>query len=664
MRIMKFGGSSLATVALLSTVADQVVKASREGRVVVVTSAVAGITDLLDTLTQAPRDQGEQLVEDFILRHRALWTELGLRSDDFDGAFRELEGELNTLRREAEETTGWGTPSKDQALGAGERASTILLAETLRSRGLAAWPLDSRKVILTDSSFGAAQVDLSATLPLARRTLERIPTHVVPVVPGFTGGDTQGRWTTLGRGASDLSATVVGTALSAELVEIWTDVDGVFDRDPALHPSARLIPRLGYAGARALAKKGAKVLHPKSLDPIEPLGIPLRIRNTSRPNAPGTLVMESVEGCPRVQGDSGGLRRISLVIAGATGGVGKALLNQLDALTPKLKEENVELRVVGAFSRRSQYWNPLGVEATGIPAALYQGSPDWDEITRILTHRPPENPVFVDCTASPEVSNQYLSLLRAGIPVVTPNKLACSGSLEAYRSLQRVAAEGSLPYRYETTVGAALPILKTVRDLRRAGDRFKTITAVLSGTLSFVFGMLAEGASFSEAVRAAREAGLTEPDPRADLTGADVARKLLILLREAGYDLEPDAIPVESLVPESLAHTTDPEAFLLGLKKFDAFWSTRRPEGASHQLAYVAWFEGESAGVGVLSLSPDHPLFGLKPTENRVVFTTDRYPSVPLTIAGPGAGREVTASGVIADLLGAIRDRYGQRRVA
>ncbi len=410
-----------------------------------------------------------------------------------------------------------------------------------------------------------------------------------------------------------------------------------------------------------MASNGAKVLHPRSLDPIEPLRIPLRIRNTLRPEAPGTWVVRDHALRPA---EREGLR-VHLVLAGAMGGVGGAFLRQLHALGPSLKKEGVEVAVSGAFSSQAQFWCQQGIPPEEVPGSLVHGAaPDWDEVTRRLAAHPLVNPVFVDCTASPEVSERYVQLLMAGVPVITPNKLAGSGPLAQYRSLKEAARSVGLPYRYETTVGAALPILRTVRELRQGGDRFRSISGVLSGTLSYVFARLAAGAPFSQAVREARDRGFTEPHPREDLSGADVARKLLILLREAGFEVESDSIPAESLVPEALAKVDDPEAFLLGLQAFDASWATRVREAGGNPLSYVAWFDGERAGVGVKTLPAGHALAALRPTENMVVLETDRYRDVPLTIAGPGAGREVTASGVLADLLAAVQESYGPRRVA
>jgi aspartokinase/homoserine dehydrogenase 1 len=244
---------------------------------------------------------------------------------------------------------------------------------------------------------------------------------------------------------------------------------------------------------------------------------------------------------------------------------------------------------------------------------------------------------------------------------VTPNKLAWSGSQAQYDLLREAERRSGLIPRYETTVGAALPILGTVRALRKGGDACRRIESVLSGTLSYVFAQLRAGLPFSVAVARARDLGYTEPHPREDLTGADVARKLLIILREAGFSMEPESISVESLVPEELLEEDEPERFLARLRESDKAWNSRIRKAGSGTLSYVAWFDGANAGVGVKVLHPGHPLASLRPTENMVVLTTHRYDEVPLTIAGPGAGRELTASGVLTDFLAAVHDRYGRR---
>lgn len=676
MRVMKFGGSSLASPERLQTILTLIERAVEKERVVVVTSALEGVTDQLTGMVAPGGEPIRDVIRTLVDRHIELREQVAWRGarelnaapgkapidiEEFKEGLHTILDELKYIEPGGSRPGTWTPAARDWALGIGERASAFLISSLLEASGIRARPVDGADVIRTDSSFGSATPLVQGTERLARWTLGQFPPEVVPVVGGFSGSDGNGRRTTLGRGSSDLTATLIASALSAGTVEIWTDVDGVFDRDPARHPDALLFPRLSYGEARKLAREGATVLHPDTLDPIEPHSIHLRVRNTSRPHAPGTLVSPP----SLVSSGTGEGKRVNLLLAGATGGVGRTVLQHLHHLRDSLRGDGVEIRVGGAFSSRAQLWESDEVDLPRIPSALIPGSPtNWEEISHRVRSRPPENPVLIDCTASPEVSRIYAELLRSGIPVVTPNKLAASGPLADYQDIKRAALENKMPYRYETTVGAALPILKTVRELRRSGDRFRKIEGVLSGTLSFVFAKLTEGALFSEAVREARDKGFTEPHPMEDLGGMDVARKLLILLREAGYDLEPESIPVESLVPESLKTIEDPEEFLDGLVEFDEEWATRLKQVERGNLGYVAWFQGGKAGVGVREIPEGHPLFALRPTENRLVLTSDLYPEVPLTIAGPGAGREVTASGVVSDLLEAIQERYGGRRVA
>ena len=278
---------------------------------------------------------------------------------------------------------------------------------------------------------------------------------------------------------------------------------------------------------------------------------------------------------------------------------------------------------------------------------------DWDRMLDLCSR---ERPVFVDCTASPAIAGRYGELLSRGIAVVTPNKLANAGRLSDWQRLQELSAD--VPYRYETTVGAALPVLGTISDLRRAGDRLLGVSAVLSGTLSFVLHRVEAGVPFSQAVREAYERGYTEPHPAEDLSGEDVARKLLILLREAGFGIEREDILGEPLVP-GLPVEPDPERFLDGLAPWDGIWAGRaaRARERGERLLYLASFDGTAARVGIAALPADHPVARGGPGESVIVYRTERYSELPLTISGPGAGPEVTATGVMSDLLRAAAHR-------
>lgn len=341
-----------------------------------------------------------------------------------------------------------------------------------------------------------------------------------------------------------------------------------------------------------------------------------------------------------------------MVLAGPRGRVATALRNLLAE-----RADVAGLRLVGTLDRLRMAWSPAGIDPLGVHVALADGEPsDWERLLQLCDSLD-ERPVFVDCTASPVIAGHYAELLRRGIGVVTPNKLANAGRLSQWRLLHDLSDDGT-PYRYETTVGAALPVLGTLADLRRAGDRLLAISAVLSGTLSFVLHRIESGVSLSAAVREAHARGYTEPHPADDLSGEDVGRKLLILLREAGFDLEREDVEVEPLLPEGLPEEPDPERFLDALAPWNDVWAERVADTRrrGERLLYLASFDGASPRVGVKALPADHPVARGGPGENVIVYRTERYFEVPLTIAGPGAGPEITATGILADLIAAARE--------
>ncbi len=684
MRVMKFGGTSLGCPEGIQASADRIEEAWKGGEsVVVVASALSGITSALEKMTadialpgrvsgSEGWEEGEGSGGDPELlrkRHMELWDALralgeaeSARVEDavlrsrMEGLFQEL----RTLCSAALARGSWTPAARDRALATGETLSSHLLAAVLRLRGLPARQVDSGSLIRTDSTFGAARVDPARTEDQILEKLGGPGRTWLPVVPGFSGADTRGRTTTLGRGTSDYTASLLAGALDARLVEIWTDVDGVYSQDPRRFPDPELLGRLDYGEARSLAAAGAKVLHPGALDPVEEKAIPLRVRNTFRPDAAGTLVARRDLQAPGVVLECGG-RRVHLLLAGATGGVGRAFLAQLGAVAPRLEGEGLDLRVALLASSRHHVWLSGGSPPDRLPelTGLEEGEPpDWNAILDTVVEGTHRNPLLVDCTASPEVAEVYFPFLQAGIPVVTPNKLAMSGAFSAYRLLRAVSREGPTPFRYETTVGAALPVLGTVRSLGETGDRIRRIEGVLSGTLSFVFNRLARGVPFSQAVRDARDRGFTEPHPGEDLSGADVGRKLLILCREAGFVLEPEAVRVESLVPGALVGERDPDAFLQALRDHDHEWEARAASTGGRRLVYIARMDEEGAEVAVRVVDPADPFATLREAENLVTVESDRYREVPLTIAGPGAGRELTASGVLSDVLAVVAAGY------
>jgi aspartokinase/homoserine dehydrogenase 1 len=333
--------------------------------------------------------------------------------------------------------------------------------------------------------------------------------------------------------------------------------------------------------------------------------------------------------------------------------VGRSLLALIGERDSWLRSERaLEFVLVGAINTRRMLWNEEGLAPVDALRDLASGAPaSWDAFAeRLASHRGAPL-VFLDCTASEFISRQYGALLRSGAAVVTPNKIANTLDFAYYKELKQLGRSGAARYRYATTVGAATPMLRVLEDLRRTGDTLRSLEGVLSGTLSYVLGRVNRGEPFSEAVRGARQRGYTEPHPAADLSGEDVARKLLILVREGGYALERDAIDVEPLVEGE--PVPDPEEYLGSLGRFDAAWRARADAAAARRcrLVYLARFDGERARVGVVEVPEESALARLRESENGVHYYTDRHARLPLVIQGAGAGADVTARGVLADLI-------------
>ena len=343
-----------------------------------------------------------------------------------------------------------------------------------------------------------------------------------------------------------------------------------------------------------------------------------------------------------------------------TGGVGGTFLRQLAAQAPLLHEQQgIDLRVCGIARSREMQMSPQGLDvAAWLDGRLDPGEPaDLDRFVDGLAEGAAPHRVLIDCTASAEVAARYPSWIEAGFHVITPNKQASSARQRDYAQLRAVARRTRRHYLYEGTVGAGLPVITTLRDLITTGDRVRRIEGVLSGTLSYLFNTFGGDPPFSRLLSSARDAGYTEPDPRDDLSGMDVARKLIILAREMGLALELDDLEVENLVPEELRNAADPQSFLDGLVEYDSamFERYEAARAAGEALRYVGVIEvGEAASTASVALRrypAEHPFAGLSGTDNIVAFTTDRYDSQPLIVRGPGAGREVTAGGVFGDLL-------------
>jgi len=605
--ILKFGGTSVGSAESLENVVRIIRERAQQHRVLVVVSALSGVTSALD----AAAAMGDaSIVEPLRERHTALLHEL--TSSDWNGSGPTVARLLHFLRLSLRESALRGSPQHDAIIGMGERLSAPLVAEVLRHRGIDAVAIDATEIVRTDDAHGNANVDLEITRHRLLQRLANISDKTIPVFTGYVGATSDGAPTTLGRGGSDVSAAILGAALDADEVEIWSDVDGLFSADPRTARDARLLPRLSHDAALRLAREGAKVLHPDAIPPLADRGIRLSVRNTFAPDRRGTEI--------------GSRAVVDLVIAGATGNVGGALVRQLRDLQPR----GVRLRILAnsRFTNDSRACSAVETDWPSTLSTVAAGS------------------LFIDCTASADVASLYEQLLHNGVGVITANKLAGSGDADHWRRLRRVANRRALPFHYETTAGAALPILRTARELAATGDRLIALDAVLSGTISCILGRLHDRIDFSAAVAEAQTKGFTEPDPLIDLSGRDVAAKLVILLRELGIAIDLDNVRV---VP--LAATTEE------ISSENSLWHARAEHAATRnkRLVFVASYVDGVATARVREIERDDPLARLRGGENIVIFRTQRYDDVPLTIAGPGAGPEVTAAGILGEVLEAVR---------
>jgi aspartokinase/homoserine dehydrogenase 1 len=685
----------------------------------------------------------------------------------------------------------------------GELLSAAIVAEYFSCRLPTAAFVDARALIVTNDNFGKANVDFVATNERIRAFFEAF--KGVAVITGFIGATAEGVTTTLGRGGSDYTAAILACALEAEEIQIWTNVDGLMTADPGKVRKAFTIPALSYEDAMELTHFGADVVYPPAIQPAFDADIPIRVKNSLKPDTPGSIIqsnppesreaivgitsardvslfclqgsgMAGVAGvasrlfdalsredisvilisqasseqsicfavprmvqaqakhavdqefkleiaardvlpltqepnraivavvgtnmrntpgiaarafqalgrnginvCAIAQGSSE--YNISIVIESedeskalnalhdafflsehktinlffvGTGNVGKTLLKQIKEHSASLFENLLELNLVAAANSRRMKFDVAGLD----PAAC-ESIGDESEVFSIDTFvaRMKElnlpNCIFVDCTASDLVAARYEEILSASISIATPNKRGNSGSYEQYLALRRGAERGNVKYFYETTVGAGLPVIGTLKDLILSGDRVHKIEAVLSGTLSFIFNSFTSDRSFSEVVREAKEKGYTEPDPRDDLSGTDVARKLLVLARETGIALELSDVEVESLVPEQCENAADVNTFFEQLTKSDAAFARRieEAETAKQKLRYIGILENGSARVSLEAVGEDHPFYALSGSDNIISFVTQRYCDCPLVVKGPGAGTDVTAAGVFADII-------------
>jgi aspartokinase/homoserine dehydrogenase 1 len=788
-------------------------KAQRQA---VVVSAMAKMTDALLSLVSGAEQSSTSIrpgLDALALRYRtaaeALVSGPALQQvlESFQSDLRDAEDVLQavSLVRSAADR------SRDLIAGFGEIWSSRLLAaylgEHCRRSGadLAVRWVDARKVIVIEHGEMGPAVQWEESRARAEQHFGDM-TRGIAVVTGFIAADKSGLYTTLGRNGSDFSASIIGALLDASDIVIWTDVDGVMSADPNRVPEATIIRELSYNEAMELAYFGAKVIHPQTMAPAVTRSIPIYIKNTFKPQEPGSCIgparsaqadqikgVTSVEdvalvnlegtgmiGVPgtadrlfgalrssgisvilisqassehsicfavparqaakaeqvvrqafalelqqgqiqqvdvkkdcsviAVVGDGmAGLPGVAAKFFGTLGGaginvraiaqgssernisavidrrdatralraahsgfylsaktislgligpghVGATLLDQIAAQTDRLRREfGLDLRIRGIATSKKMHLADRSVDLSRWREVLQENAQplDWPAFARHVKSDYLPHAAMLDCSASQEVANRYVEWVQAGMHVVTPNKKAHSGPLADYDRLREECSRHHAHFLYETTVGAALPVIGTLRDLIQTGDEIVSIEGILSGTLAYLFNVFDGKRSFSTIVREACEKGYTEPDPRDDLSGMDFARKLIILGREMGMRLEMKDVRVETLVPEGLAGMSV-EEFLQQLSRHDGRmlerWQTAQKQG--RVLRYVGRLNRrDGATVGLEALPADHPFAHMNLTDNIVRYESQRYSANPLVVQGPGAGPAVTAAGVFADLL-------------
>ena len=744
---------------------------ARRQPIVVVVSALGGITDQLiatSRLAVSGKDEWRTSFEQMVDRHHKMIDTIITDPNDRETLFNTVDAlfeQLHSIYFGVFLIRDLSKKTQDAIVSYGERLSSNIVATLVRG---SKW-MDSRSFIKTYDIAGKNTLDSALTNQLVVEAFKDMPR--VTLVPGFISTDRDtGEITNLGRGGSDYTAAIIAAALDAEVLEIWTDVDGFMTADPRVIKSAYTIDQLSYVEAMELCNFGAKVIYPPTIYPVCVKNIPIRVKNTFNPSAPGTIIKDKIandakpiKGISSINGTSlitvSGLSMVGVIgvnrrifTALADNGISVFLVSQASsenstsigvrnedaeeavevlnhefaseiangAMFPMHLESNLAtIAIVGENMKHTpgiagKLFGTLGRSGISVIACAQGGSEtnisfvvDSRSLRKSLNvlhdsfflseykvlnlfvcgvgtvggklleqirnyreqlhNSEPSTPqslcenilkmnifnsVFVDCTASADIAALYPTLLNHNINVVAANKIAASSSYDNYRLLKDTALLRGVKFLFETNVGAGLPIIGTINDLRNSGDRILRIEAVLSGTLNFIFNEIAADVPFSKTVRRAKEQGYSEPDPRIDLSGTDVIRKLVILTREAGYRIEQDDVEKHLFVPDEYFKGSVDD-FWKNLPKLDADFERKREQldKEGKRWRFVATMDQGKASVALKAVGKDHPFYSLEGSNNIVLLTTERYKEYPMLIQGYGAGASVTAAGVFANIM-------------
>ena len=813
MKVLKFGGTSVGSVKSILSLKKIVETEAGRGPVVVVVSALGGITDKLITTSKLALSGDDRWREEFdamVTRHHQMIDTIindSQKRVDLFNKVDQLFDQLKSIYYGVYLIHDLSKKTQDAIVSYGERLSSNIVA-TLIKGGIR---MNSRDFIRTEKKNGKHVLDAELTAQLVKEAFAPVccngiaTNKTVAVVPGFISRDRDsGETTNLGRGGSDYTAAIIAAALEAEVLEIWTDVDGFMTADPRVIKTAYTINELSYIEAMELCNFGAKVIYPPTIYPVCVKNIPIKVKNTFNPEHPGTLIKDHIEndekpikGISSIKGTTlitvtglsmvgvigvnrriftalanngisvfmvsqassenstsigvrdedataavsvlneefakeietgamfpmhaeSGLATIAIVgenmkhtpgIAGklfgtlgrsgisviacaqgasetnisfvvegkflrkslnvlhdsfflseykvlnlficGVGTVGGMLIEQIRKQYDELMQRNgLKLNVVGIASSKKYLLNRDGIDLSTYREQLNDAPLPDQKLGDAIIQMNIFNSVFVDCTASKDIAALYQTFLEHNISVIAANKIAASGNYADYLQLKRTARNRGVWFRYETNVGAGLPIIGTINDLRNSGDEILKIEAVLSGTLNFIFNEISADVPFSETVRRAKEQGYSEPDPRIDLSGTDVVRKLVILTREAGYQVEQQDVEKHLFVPNDYFEGTVDD-FWKKLPALDADFEKRRQqlEAEGKRWRFVATMEHGKTNVALKEVDCNHPFYNLEGSNNIVLLTTERYKEYPMQIQGYGAGAGVTAAGVFANIM-------------
>ncbi|MEN8138563.1 MAG: bifunctional aspartate kinase/homoserine dehydrogenase I [Bacteroidota bacterium] len=813
MKVLKFGGTSVGSPEAFKKVKEISLKSAEKEKIVVVVSAVSQMTNLLQKAADKASTGDESYSGDLTLleqKHISLIREL-MSIEKQSSVIAEFKTNLNHLEDIlkgiylVEELT---EKSSALVLSFGEKFSSKILYHYFseKNNSVAYW--DSTQIIVANGNFINAQLNEEKTT----ENLQKVNSEnfSVAVMPGFIARNNKNQLTTLGRGGSDYTASIVAANLKADVLEIWTDVDGMLTADPSMVKQASSLKSISFDEAMELSHFGAKVIYPPSIQPALREGIPMVVKNTFNPENPGTKIVKEapsetditglsaikdisvidVTGAGMVaipgyasrvfrslsqknvniilitqassehsitlaikyedrynaiealeeefeselkngkiqklkhqddlaiialvgdnmksrsglsgrafsalghnginiraiaQGSSeknismvvskknikkalnvlheefflSKYKKVHLYLAGL-GNVGGALIDQVRKQKTFLMEKhNMQMVVVGMINSRKYLIDENGIDLDNWDELLNNSDKkaDLDKFHEEATALNKRNSVFVDNTAHQIVSDYYEKFLESKISVACSNKIAASSEYAKFKSLRELAVNNNVEFLNEANVGAGLPIIDTISKLVSSGDVITKIQGVLSGSLSFIFDNYNGETPFSEIVTQAKNDGFTEPDPRVDLSGTDVARKILILSRVGGYKPEPEDVLSESFMPESCLQPMGVEEFIKSLDNEEAHFKELYNEANSkgEKLKIVGTFENGKAKVKLESLNNSSPFFSLKGTDNMVLIYTERYGENPMVIQGAGAGASVTSAGVFGDIIRTLK---------